>query len=234
MAKASVLTILCIVFVLAITSRLSVFASVNPTAYVDSTTQFSINPPSGWTVDSSGSYGTAVILYGPTDSNFRINMNIIVQATTLSLSDYVAANKQQLQSSLANYQLVSEVSIMIGGVTADQLVNKFTEVSYGGIEDKQDIMVQNQKAYVITSTALQTNYATYQPSFDESVQTFKLTTTGTGAAFPWTILIIIFVVVAVVAIGLVVGLTVHFAKKKGEDDIPPPYTPPTPSLPAPE
>ena len=86
MPTASVLTILASVFVLAITFHASVSASVESNPYVDSKNQFSINPPSGWTVDSSGAYGTAVILYGPTDSNFRINMNLIIDATSLSLT----------------------------------------------------------------------------------------------------------------------------------------------------
>ena len=213
-------TILASVFVLAISFHASVFASVESNPYVNSTNQFSINPPLGWTVDSSGAFGTTVILYGPTDSNFRINMNLIIEATSLSLSDYVSAAKSQLSSSLNNYQLVSEASITIGGVAADELVNKFTQGSYS-IEDKQDILVQNQKAYIITSTALQSNYATYQPSFDESVQTFKLT----GTAFPWTIVI----VVAIIAILVIVGLTIFLVRRKGKADIPPAMPPPAPS-----
>jgi DcrB-like protein len=220
MARASLLTILASVFILTITFDASVFASVNSNPYVDSNNQFSINPPSGWTVDSSGAYGTAVILYGPTDSNFRINMNIIVGATSLSLSDYVSTTKSQLSTGLTNYQLVSETSTTIGGLAAYELVNTFTQGSYS-IEDKQDILVQNQKAYVITSTALQTNYATYQPAFDESVQTFKLT----ASAFPWTIVII----GAVIAGGLAVGLAIFFVRRKSHVNIPPMMPQPPPS-----
>lgn len=222
MYRPSVLTILASVLILAITFNVSVFASVNPNPYVDSKNQFSINPPSGWTVDSSGAFGTVVILSGPTDSNFRINMNIVVEATSLSLSDYVSAAKSQLSTGLTNYQLVSETSTTIGGVAAYELVNKFTQGSYS-IEDKQDILVQNQKAYVITSTALQTNYATYQPAFDESVQTFNLT----GTAFPWTIVII----GVVIAGGVVVGLTMFLVRRKGQVNIPPAMPPPPPSTP---
>jgi hypothetical protein len=220
MPRASLLTILASIFILTITFDVPVFASVNSNPYVDSNNQFSINPPIGWTVDSSGAYGTAVILYGPTDSNFRINMNIIVEATSLSLSDYVSSTKSQLSTGLTNYQLVSEISTTIGGVAAYELVNTFTQGSYN-IEDKQDILVQNQKAYVITSTALQTNYATYQPAFDESVQTFKLT----ASAFPWTIIII----GAVIAGGAAVGLAIFFVRRKSHVSVPPMMPQPPPS-----
>lgn len=224
MAKTSVLTFLVgmSLLLLSITFNLSVFASVSSSAYVDSNNQFSINPPSGWTVDSSGAYGTAVILYGPVDSNFRINMNILVQATTMSLSAYVSSAKSQLAASLTNYALVSEGSTTIGGVAAYQLVNTFTQGSYN-IKDSQYILVQNQKAYIITSTALQSNYATYQPSFDESVQTFKLT----GPAFPWLVVI----VGGVAAGGVAIGLTIFLVKRRRRVIIPPAMPPTLPSTP---
>ena len=222
MARASLLTILTSVFILAITFDVSVFASVDSNPYVDSKNQFSINPPSGWTVDSSGAYGTSVILYGPTDSNFRINMNVVVEATSLSLSDYVSSTKSQLSTGLTNYHLVSETSTTIGGLAAYKLVNTFTQGLYS-IEDEQDVLVQNQKAYVITSTALQTNYATYQPAFDESVQTFK----STGLTFPWTIVLI----GAAIAGGVAVGLTVFFMRRRGQVNIPPAMPQPPPSTP---
>src|SRR5260370_12778979 len=116
--------------------------------------------------------------------------------------------------------MVWETTTGEGGVADEELVNTFTQGSYS-IEDKQDILVQNQKAYVITSTAVQTNYGTYQPAFDESVQTFKLT----GTAFPWTTVII----GAVIAGGVAIGLTIFFVRRKGQVNVPPamPLLPPS-------
>src|SRR3989441_13126793 len=136
MTKPSVFRILASLFLvlLAMMFGASVFASVDSNAYVNSNNRFSINPPSGWTVDSSGAYGTSVIFYGPTDSNFRINMNVVVEATSLSLSDYVSSTKSQLSTGLTNYHLVSETSTTIGGLAAYKLVNTFTQGLYS-IED---------------------------------------------------------------------------------------------------
>lgn len=223
MARALVFAIFANLFLLflAVAFNGSVFAAVG-SAYVDSKNQFSINPPAGWTVDSSGAYSTAVILYGPTDSNFRINMNVVVQATSLSLSAYVAGSKSQLSTGFTNYQLVSETPMTIGGVAADELVNTFTQGSYS-IEDKQDYLVQNGNAYVITSTALQSNYNTYQASFNESVQTFQTTT----PAFPWLLVILPGVIAAVVA----VGLAIFFVRRRGRANIPLPMQQPMPQPP---
>jgi DcrB-like protein len=218
MTKRSVFTILASLslVLLAPVFDVSVFASVDPNAYVNSNNQFSINPPSGWTVDSSGVYGTTVVFYGPTDTGFRINMNIVVESTSLSLSAYVSASKAQLYSSLTNYNLVSEGAKTIGGLNGYELVGTFTQGA-ANIKNKQDFLVQNGKAYVITSTALQSNYDTYQPAFDESVQTFQLT----APAFPWLIIIAIVVIVG----GAAVGLTIFLVRRKRRVTVPPAIPP---------
>ena len=208
MTKPSVFTILASLslVLLALMFDSSVFASVDSNAYVNSNNRFSINPPSGWVVDSSGAFGTLVIFYGPTEANFRVNMNVIVESTSLTLSAYVSASKSQLYASLTNYNLVSEGPTTIGGIDGYELVGTFTQGAYN-IKNKQDFLVQNQKAYVITSTALQSNYATYQPVFDESVQTFKLL----APEFPWLIVIAL----VVIGGGAAVGLTIFFIRRKG-------------------
>src|SRR5256712_7411398 len=186
MTKPSLFTILAsLSFVLlALTFGASVFASVDSNAYVNSNHRFSINPPSGCVVDSTGAFGTSVIFYGPTEANFRVNMNIIVESTSLTLSAYVSAAKTQRSQGLTHYILVSEGPKIIGGLDAYELVNTFTQGAFS-IKDKQTILVQNQKGYAITSTALQSNYDTYLPASDESVQTFKVT----GTEFPWVVVI---------------------------------------------
>jgi len=117
---------------------------------------------------------------------------------------------------LTNYILVSEGPKIIGGVDAYELVNTFTQGAFS-IKDKQTILVQNQKGYVITSTALQSNYDTYQPAFDESVQTFKMTGTG----FPWLIVIAL----VVIGGGAAVALTIFFMRRKGRNKISPSIPP---------
>ena len=229
MAKASVFTILTgASFLFLVTFSVSVFAAVQSTAYVDSRNLFSINPPSGWTIDSSGAYGTAVILYGPNESSFRINMDVIVRFTSLSLSDYVAASKTQLSTGLTNYHLVSEKSTIIGGIAADELVNNFTQGAFS-LKDQQDYLVQNGRAYIITSTAVQTDYSTYQPSFAESVQTFQVTT-APAPAFPW-----LGVTIVVIIVGLIVGVMAFFRRRMSRatasSPMPPPMNQPPPPPP---
>ena len=207
MNRISKFTVLASLAFLAISPTIasSVFALVQQNAYVNSAHQFSINPPNSWSTDATGSFGTVVIFYGPTESNFRVNMNVVVEATSLSLADYVSAAKSQLSSGLTNYNVVSEGPITIGGLGAYQLVATFTQGTFS-IKDMQVLFVENHEAYVVTSTALQSNYDTYSPVFSESVQTFKLT----GAEFPW----ILVIVGAVIAAGIVIALTVILRRRK--------------------
>src|SRR5438445_13166635 len=146
MTKPSVFTILASLslVLLALMFGVSVFASVDSNAYVNSNNRFSINPPRGWVVDSSGAFGTSVIFYGPTDANFRVNMNVLVESTSLTLSAYVSASKTQLSHGLTNYYLVSVGPNTIGVVDAYEWVNTFTQGAFN-IKDKQTILVQNQK-----------------------------------------------------------------------------------------
>src|SRR3989442_7795942 len=218
MTKPSVFTILASLslVLLALMFGASVFASVDSNAYVNSNNRFSINPPSGWVVDSSGAFGTSVIFYGPTEANFRVNMNIIVESTSLTLSAYVSAAKTQLSQGLTNYYLVSEGPKTIGGVDAYEVVNTFTQGAFN-IKDQQTISVHNQKGYVITSIALPSNYDTYLPAFDESVQTFKVT----GTEFPWVVVI----AVGVIAASVAVVLTIFFMRGRGRVRISPAIPP---------
>lgn len=215
MTRVSVLSIVVVVALLLLAEiyHPSVFAAVEPNAYVNSNNHFSINPPAGWSTDTSGSFGTSVIFYGPTDSNFRINMNVIAGSTSQGLSAFVSSTKSQLAQGLNNYRLVSEGAETIGGVDAYELVNNFTQGAYN-IKDRQDILVQNQEAYVITSTALQSNYDTYSPAFGESVQTFKVTSTE----LPLSIIVLFGIIAAAVA----VGLAVFFRRRRSKVAIPPP------------
>jgi len=130
--RISKFTVLASLAFLAITPTIasSVFALVQQNAYVNSAHQFSINPPNSWSTDATGSFGTVVIFYGPTESNFRVNMNVVVEATSLSLADYVSAAKSQLSSGLTNYNVVSEGPITIGGLGAYQLVATFTQGTF--------------------------------------------------------------------------------------------------------
>ncbi|MGF3573730.1 MAG: PsbP-related protein [Candidatus Bathyarchaeia archaeon] len=206
---------------------ISVFGAVSPQAYVNRTHGFSINPPSGWTVNDTGlSPPVIVIFYGPVmpETGGKININIGVETTSLTLNQYVSVTKSQYAASalsiynLSNYNLVSESSRSIGGLNGYELVFTCTYMPGGNVSNthsinfkqKQVIFVERAKAYILTFSSLTANYDSYLPAFEESLQTFKLL----GQEPPW--LFIGFLIGGVIVVGIICYATIShiFEKRK--------------------
>jgi hypothetical protein len=142
--------------------------------YVNEEYGISMRPPQGWTIKEESEGMVLVYFLGPIDEGFRININIVVEETTyveMSLQEYVDACKEQLQSVL-KASIISEGSRTIKGHEAYEVVFTWISETYD-FQQKQVYLVEKGNGYVITCTALQTNYDNYVPDFDESVETFE-------------------------------------------------------------
>jgi hypothetical protein len=182
-------------------------------AYVSHKHGFSIVPPDGWIVDESGAFGTAVTFYGPVmpETGGRVNMNIIVETTNVTLEEYVSYINSQLTSVFEDYRLVSEGGRIIAyALRGYELVGVFTQGTHK-FRNKQVIMVEEGKAFVITLTALSTNYDTYLPTFEGSLQTFMLV-----YDFRYHILLVL---IAGIAIGgAAMGAAILYVERKGKSN----------------
>ena len=179
---------------------LLVCVSINSAyAYTNSRYGFSIDPPSGWTVEEP-SYA-AVLLYGPTVDGLRVNVNIQVESTSLSLAEYVSAAKTNIATVLPGFNMIAEgARNRINNVDAYELV--FTSTLSGlATEQKQVYLVKSGNAFVITYSASSAKYQEYLPAFETSLQTFNIS--GAGLDWFWIVVIVI-VVVVVVAVGAIV------------------------------
>jgi len=187
-------------------------------AYTNTRYGFSIEPPSGWAVDDKVSFA-AVVFYGPIEEDFRVNVNVQVESTSVSLAQYISSSKTNLET-LESYQLLSEAPRTINGVDAYELVLKF---SYSGtiVQEKIVALLKDGKAFVVVYAALPTTYQTYLNAFESSVQTFKVEP-GLG----WWIWAIIVAVIVGVAVAAVFAL-----RRRKRPPIPPPQQPPMPSGP---
>lgn len=199
--------------------NMPVFCAVNPQAYVNRTYGFSINPPSGWSVDESGAFGSVVIFYGPImpETGSRVNILISAGTTNLTLEQFVSAGKSQLASLLTDYHLVSEDGRNIGGLDGYELVITWTYMPVANVSNthavnvkqKQVLFVEKGRAYILTFTASPTNYEDYLPAFEESLQTFKLL----GEEPPW--LFIGFLIGGIIVIGIICSAaTLHVIQGK--------------------
>jgi len=199
---------------------ISAFGAVNPEAYVNRTHGFSINPPSGWTVNDTGvSPPIVVFFYGPVipETGGKININIAAGTATASLDEYVSGVKQWCALNFTNFNVVSEGHRNVSRLDCYELVVTWTYMPGANvsnthtfnIKQKLVLFVEKGKAYNIAFTASPANYDEYLPVFEESLQTFKLL----GPEFPWqTILNII--IGAIVGAGAGVIISVAFLIKR--------------------
>lgn len=199
--------------------------SVQSVAYAYTNTRwgFSMTPPSGWTV-SEGTSMTAVYFLGPFISETGGNVNVNVQVmenVDSALSEIVSANKLSLQNSLNDFTLVSENNQVVAGYNCYVLVMTFTYGSYG-FKNEEAIFVESNKEFVITYTALPSNFDTYLSEFEPSLQTFRV---NSGGGFTATTLIVIAIVIA----GIVVGIIFVIMRRKPKPEQPQTAVPSTPT-----
>ena len=168
-------------------------------AYENTEHGFSINFPSGWEQSQNQD---VVVLY--TNDDGSASINVIVEETSLSLAAYATESKNQLEN-LDYYELITENSRTINGLNGYELVFAWTlftdNETYYDLQDKQVFFVQNGKAFIITCGADYSDYDLFLPTFEQSLETFRLTSSGTpGIGMPDTTLIIILAVVIVVVV----------------------------------
>ena len=144
-------------------------------AYNNSAYGFSMTPPPGWTVDESVS-GTVVMFYGPLmpETGTNANINVVVGNSNQTLSDAISSLKTDYPTEFTNYSLVSESSQNIGGLSSYELVYTFS-LDGNNYKEKQVLFIENGHDYIISCTATPSKYDTYSSAFEQSIQTFQLT-----------------------------------------------------------
>jgi len=167
-------------------------------AYYNSEHDFSITPPSGWSVEEQT--GVVSVMFIDSSSSSGAAVVISVEETRLTLSEYTASAKLELNNTLDNWQLLSEGSRVIGGLDCYEIVSTWN-YSGLGMKTKHAIFVENEKAFVLSCASLKGEYVNSALEFENCLASFKI---GEGASK--TVdnnLIIIIVVVVVVVIAIV-------------------------------
>lgn len=172
-------------------------------AYENAEYGFSIAEPAGWDVleDEEG------IAVGFTDPNLDVtgaSINVAVQETSLSFSSYVEASKQTIENK-DGYTLESEGSRTVGGLEGYELVSMYTQM-VGDVQVnvtlKQVVFVENGKGYVITVGALKLEYDNFNGTFEQSINSFRITSEPTNDGTDLTgVAVVAGVIVVVVVIG---------------------------------
>ena len=152
-------------------SSTSVPPGLSATGY--SANGFSIRPPQGWKTDESGKLGSKVFFFGPTQSSFTVNINVVSEpAQGTTVGQYAEAGKAQLSQALTGYAQVEDQALTVNGQPAHILGGTFTQGAFE-LRNRQLFVVRNDVAYVVTATALASSWASYEAVLDASIKTFQ-------------------------------------------------------------
>ncbi len=146
-------------------------AGLSATVYAAS--GFSIRPPQGWTKNDSGKLGAKVFFFGPRQLDFTVNINVVSEsARGTNVDQYVQAGKPQLAQALTGYTQVEDRSLTVNGQPAHILGGTFKQGAFK-LRNRQLFVVRNDVAYVVTATALESTWSTYEALIDASIKTFR-------------------------------------------------------------
>lgn len=148
---------------------------LNGLGYVNNQHGFGMNPPEGWTTDTSGAMGLIVVFYAPINDDIRENINVLVDTlpSGFTLSSYADSAKNQLINYLTNGTLISSNNRTANGMNAYEYVYTYTQGIYA-LEGKQVIVEKNSKLILLTYTANPEDYDTYSQGLEQCLNSLKI------------------------------------------------------------
>ena len=151
--------------------------------YSDSMNGFQIQPPDGWTVDQSGLLGTKVAFIRATPdlherTPFSANIVIYVEpAEGMTLEEFVELSKAQYPLVLTDFALLGDETAMVNGREIHFLESTFTHGVFP-LRNRQLIAIYEDKAYMVTTTALDAAWQQHEAVFDASLRSFRILDEG--------------------------------------------------------
>ncbi len=139
---------------------------------------FEIRPPRGWAVDDSGLLGTKVIFSSETpdlhdETPTQANINILtVPAQGITLEELAVASKEQFKIMVTNFTLLGETFRVVDDYEAHVFEYTYSQGVFP-LRGMQLIVVDEDKAYAITATALSATWDKYEAAFDASLRSFR-------------------------------------------------------------
>ncbi|AXG68950.1 hypothetical protein KORDIASMS9_01169 [Kordia sp. SMS9] len=139
---------------------------------------FSIQHPNDWKADTSKTVGVDLILYAPQEigDNFKENINVVVQDLSeynLNLDSYTKLSEEQIKNMLEGGKITKSERI-----TADS--KTYHRIQYVGTQSgialkfEQRYYVENDTAYVLTVTCLNSNFDAYIVLSRKIFDTFQM------------------------------------------------------------
>ncbi|MCB0438606.1 MAG: hypothetical protein KDD20_07695 [Mangrovimonas sp.] len=135
---------------------------------------YSIKYPKDWRLDTSGQMNTLFILFSPNTENdtFNENINFIIQDLTgqnMDLESYTKLSEDQIKTMVPNGKWIESKR---NGNHQEVVWSGF--VANNNLKFKQFFYVKDDKAYILTFTALETTFDDYINIGSEILNSFQL------------------------------------------------------------
>lgn len=145
--------------------------------YANSQYGFQMHAPKNWRIDES-EVDTVYFINTKTNkegvNSFSANINVSLESSTgLDLNNFTNNAKITLPKSLNNYKAIDDKSVTVNGVETRMISGTFIHEVYH-LRNLQMIVVKNNKAYIVTGTALESTWDQYKDIIESSLMTFSL------------------------------------------------------------
>lgn len=135
---------------------------------------FSIDYPKNWTLDTSGQMNSQFLLFSQLEENdnFKENVNLIIQdlrGQNMTLDSYVELTKKQITSMVEKGKLIETKN---NGSYQSVIWSGF--IAGNDLKFKQYLFFKDERAYVLTFTALETTFDDYIEIGSKILDSFNL------------------------------------------------------------
>jgi len=144
--------------------------------YDDIEDLFTLETPDEWLVDVSGQAGCRVSFLCPNEiSGFSANVNVVVEhLPPLTHQEFVVSCRLQLKQASGRAQLpIDEMSQTRTDAHVFEWTNWQTPME---LHLKQQLFFSSSKAFVVTGTALLSNFEEYRTTFNQILDSFQVNT----------------------------------------------------------
>lgn len=157
-------------------------APPEPASYRNEQSGFALTPPRGWQ-QVPGFSAAAVTFAAPksgseittdTGGRTRANLNVVVTPTDADLDANLAGAKQLLPTTFPDYQPYLDEPFTLADGQPGRLLGCTYSLSGLTLRNLQLLVVARGNAYVVSATAPDQTFGTYEPDIRQSLATFGL------------------------------------------------------------
>ena len=140
---------------------------------------YSIQYPDSFQLNNSVQGGTAFALYSKQTSpqdNFKENINLLIQDLTgknIDLDKYTEISENQIKKMISNAKIIDSERIKSGDMEYQKMIFSGDQGQYN-LKFEQYYRIVNEKAYVLTYTAVLDQFDKYQGVCEKIMNSFKI------------------------------------------------------------